>query len=63
MSKLEVVPIEKQTVIDIRQPFSLVKEVVEFRPTEAIAILGDPEKWIPSKDAIPGDLKEIKNEF
>ncbi|MES2768888.1 MAG: FecR family protein [Bdellovibrionota bacterium] len=60
---LIVKPIEKETIIQIRQTSPLVKEDIEFKSTEAVAILGEPEKWIPPTDEIPGDLKDIKNEF
>lgn len=60
---LEVKPIEKETIVDIRQTSPLVKEDLEFKSKEAIAVLGEPEKWTPPKDEIPGDLKDIKNEF
>lgn len=60
---LEVKPIEKETIVQIRQTSPLVKEDLEFKSQEAIAILGEPEKWEPPKNEIPGDLKDIKNEF
>lgn len=60
---LVVRPIQKETIIDIRQTSPLVKEDIEFKSKEAVAILGEPEKWTPPKDEIPGDLKDIKNEF
>lgn len=60
---LEVKPINKETIIEIRQTSPLVKEDLEFKSKEAIAILGEPERWTPPKDEIPGDLKDIKNEF
>lgn len=60
---LEVKPIEKETIVQIRQTSPLIREDIEFKSKEAVAILGEPEKWTPPKDEIPGDLKEIKNEF
>lgn len=62
-AELLVKPIAKDTILDIRQTSSLVKEDANFKSTEAIAILGEVEKWVPPQNEIPGDLKEIKNEF
>jgi len=60
---LEVKPIEKETIVEIRQTSPLVKEDIEFTSKEAVTILGEPAKWIPPADEIPGDLKDIKNNF
>jgi hypothetical protein len=62
-SELEVKPIAKETIVDIRQTSPLVKEDLEFTSKEAITILGDTTKWVPPADEIPGDLKDIKNKF
>lgn len=59
----DVKPIGKETITQIRQTSALVNEEIDFKSKEAVAILGEPEKWIPSKNEIPGDLKDIKNEF
>jgi len=60
---LEVKPIEKETVVQIRQTSPLVTTDQEFTSKEAISILGEPEKWVPPTNEIPGDLKNIKNIF
>lgn len=60
---LEVKPIDKETIVDIRQTSPLVKEDLEFTSKEAVTILGETTKWIPPADEIPGDLKDIKNSF
>lgn len=62
-SKLVVKPISQDLVLDIRQTSALVKEEVPFTSAEAVKVLGEPEKWIPPADEIPGDLKEIENIF
>ncbi len=61
--KLEVKPIEKELVVDIRQTSALVKTEEPFTSPEAVKVLGEPEKWVPPVDEIPGDLKEIENIF
>jgi hypothetical protein len=63
IKSLEVKPIEKETVVQIRQTSPLVKLDKEFTSQEAVSILGAPEKWTPPADEIPGDLKDIKNVF
>jgi hypothetical protein len=60
---MEVKPIDKETIVQIRQTSPLVKEDIEFTSQEAVTILGDTAKWIPPQDEIPGDLKDIKNNF
>lgn len=63
MQPLEVKPIEKDLVVDIRQTSALVKTEEPFTSPEAVKVLGEPEKWVPPVDEIPGDLKEIENVF
>ncbi len=63
ISPLIVTPIKEETIADIKHTSPLVKADVEFTSPEAVKILGQPETWIPPKDEIPGDLKDIKNVF
>ncbi len=53
----------KQLIEQIKQTSYIAKDDKEFTSAESIAILGSPDKWQPSEEELPMDLKDIKNEF
>ncbi len=60
---LKVEPITNKVIEQIKQTSYIAKDDKEFTSAESIAILGSPDKWQPSEEELPMDLKDIKNEF
>lgn len=56
-------PISVKVVEQIRQASFIAKDDKEFATTEAVKILGEPNKWLPPDEELPLDLRGMKNEF
>lgn len=58
---LEVKPLEKSLVNEIRETSSIVKDDPEFTSKEAVKILGDTKTWVAPE--VPEKFQDIKEQF
>lgn len=60
---IKVAKISAPVTRKIQQASILVRKDKVFTSSEALKVLGDPQRWLPPKDEIPDAFKELKNEF